>query len=434
MKFRRVLLVIVLSVSLQGFENPAHGDDWVAAETKNWVDCSSGYRSIDCIDSVEFSLPASEKRDPVTGALDYNSVQWVKAKFSKNNNYKYKENYDGLVRSDDPCNSYGNGDYFADGCYTAAGLKSGGGDVLFHMMVYTGRESMKAMQWVDVGENNPAVREDGWKAITVPVGSTWRVTLKSNNLARELGWMQSNIKNPLINISQGTDGISRVAVSGTVYPSFGGCNVTGEKKPATTPDEQWCAKADTYAETMSQGFSIDYMPYKYTTEPMKGSAAGGIIVSTNGQQSELRYDRDQGILWVPTFGPHFEFDKKTINKGWMEASIKGDVVRKAFKLDPATAGNFAKVEIVTQDGVADVATYNLHYDKVIDTLQIRAYNFHYSAPTVKIVLGKPAQTSTASTNPAKTENRNSTITCIKGKTSKKVTGINPKCPAGYKKK
>jgi hypothetical protein len=28
----------------------------------------------------------------------------------------------------------------------------------------------------------------------------------------------------------------------------------------------------------------------------------------------------------------------------------------------------------------------------------------------------------------------STITCIKGKTSKKVTAVKPKCPAGYKKK
>ena len=27
-----------------------------------------------------------------------------------------------------------------------------------------------------------------------------------------------------------------------------------------------------------------------------------------------------------------------------------------------------------------------------------------------------------------------TITCIKGKTSKKVTAAKPKCPAGYKKK
>jgi hypothetical protein len=30
--------------------------------------------------------------------------------------------------------------------------------------------------------------------------------------------------------------------------------------------------------------------------------------------------------------------------------------------------------------------------------------------------------------------RNSTITCIKGKLSKKITAVNPKCPAGYKKK
>jgi hypothetical protein len=27
-----------------------------------------------------------------------------------------------------------------------------------------------------------------------------------------------------------------------------------------------------------------------------------------------------------------------------------------------------------------------------------------------------------------------TITCIKGKTTKKVTAVNPKCPTGYKKK
>ena len=33
------------------------------------------------------------------------------------------------------------------------------------------------------------------------------------------------------------------------------------------------------------------------------------------------------------------------------------------------------------------------------------------------------------TTPKKT-----TITCVKGKTTKKVTGVNPKCPSGYKKK
>ena len=27
-----------------------------------------------------------------------------------------------------------------------------------------------------------------------------------------------------------------------------------------------------------------------------------------------------------------------------------------------------------------------------------------------------------------------TITCVKGKTNKKITAVNPKCPAGFKKK
>ena len=30
--------------------------------------------------------------------------------------------------------------------------------------------------------------------------------------------------------------------------------------------------------------------------------------------------------------------------------------------------------------------------------------------------------------------KKSTITCTKGKTTKKVAGLNPKCPTGYKKK
>ena len=30
--------------------------------------------------------------------------------------------------------------------------------------------------------------------------------------------------------------------------------------------------------------------------------------------------------------------------------------------------------------------------------------------------------------------KKATITCVKGKTTKKVTGVSPKCPSGYKKK
>ena len=37
-------------------------------------------------------------------------------------------------------------------------------------------------------------------------------------------------------------------------------------------------------------------------------------------------------------------------------------------------------------------------------------------------------------NPVETKSKVSTITCIKGKTLKKITAVNPKCPSGYKKK
>jgi hypothetical protein len=33
-----------------------------------------------------------------------------------------------------------------------------------------------------------------------------------------------------------------------------------------------------------------------------------------------------------------------------------------------------------------------------------------------------------------TSPKKSTITCVKGKITKKLTAVNPKCPAGYKKK
>ena len=44
-----------------------------------------------------------------------------------------------------------------------------------------------------------------------------------------------------------------------------------------------------------------------------------------------------------------------------------------------------------------------------------------------------SEVSTTGTAPTTTPKK-TTITCVKGKTTKKVTGVNPKCPSGYKKK
>jgi len=71
-------------------------------------------------------------------------------------------------------------------------------------------------------------------------------------------------------------------------------------------------------------------------------------------------------------------------------------------------------------------------------LRLAAYGFTFSTPTVKIKLSQepevvvtPTPTPTASNKPVV---KKVTITCIKGKTSKKVTAVKPKCPTGFKKK
>ena len=63
-------------------------------------------------------------------------------------------------------------------------------------------------------------------------------------------------------------------------------------------------------------------------------------------------------------------------------------------------------------------------------LYLSAKNFTFSSPTVKVKLsqeGAPVQS--VQTAPKKT-----TITCVKGKTTKKVTAVKPVCPTGFKKK
>jgi hypothetical protein len=75
-------------------------------------------------------------------------------------------------------------------------------------------------------------------------------------------------------------------------------------------------------------------------------------------------------------------------------------------------------------------------------LNLSANGFTYSSPTISakltqkapepvVIAPTPTPTPTATATP-KPQKR--TITCIKGKSVKKVIAISPKCPAGYKKK
>jgi hypothetical protein len=70
---------------------------------------------------------------------------------------------------------------------------------------------------------------------------------------------------------------------------------------------------------------------------------------------------------------------------------------------------------------------------------VNAAGFHFSSPNFRVKLKQEVNTPQAiATTPEPkaqpTANKKTTIRCIKGKETKKVTAFKPKCPAGYKKK
>jgi hypothetical protein len=80
-------------------------------------------------------------------------------------------------------------------------------------------------------------------------------------------------------------------------------------------------------------------------------------------------------------------------------------------------------------------------------LQLSAKNFTFSAPTIRIKLTqdqavKPVENSSSTqskevskvSTPAVSAKKIKVINCVKGKLTRKISGVNPKCPTGFKVK
>jgi hypothetical protein len=104
----------------------------------------------------------------------------------------------------------------------------------------------------------------------------------------------------------------------------------------------------------------------------------------------------------------------------------------------------ASVSIASSEGNQNVATTVVTEKN--GWFRMGAYGFHYSAPTLKVKLTQEVQKVEATPTPSPSATTQAiaeakkeiavkkTITCIKGKTTKKITGVNSKCPKGFKKK
>jgi hypothetical protein len=98
----------------------------------------------------------------------------------------------------------------------------------------------------------------------------------------------------------------------------------------------------------------------------------------------------------------------------------------------------ATVSIAGADGATNIATTVV--SEKDGWLKMKAAGFTFSEKQIQIKItqegsvGKTQPQKVELASPVSTKPKKSTITCVKGKITKKVSAVSPKCPTGFKKK
>ena len=130
----------------------------------------------------------------------------------------------------------------------------------------------------------------------------------------------------------------------------------------------------------------------------------------------------------------------SLNRGFYELNIS-DALAKCFWGINVTTDTKARV-IISYPGSNEEAVVETVFTAFKNgVFQVQATNFTFSSPTIKTkILQQTSSIETTSATadvkpmPVASPLKKTTITCVKGKLTKKVTAVKPKCPAGYKKK
>ena len=161
------------------------------------------------------------------------------------------------------------------------------------------------------------------------------------------------------------------------------------------------------------------------------------IVTTNAltySAGPPSYNKSEGSLDYKVLAPHYT-SKGDLAVGTYDLLLKSEVARCIYGFSKAPISG--SISIVSESGQNNVATTVINEKN--GWLYMSANGFSYSAPTVKIKLSQEAEVIAPTPTPTPSASTKApikavTITCIKGKMTKKVTAAKPKCPTGYKKK
>ena len=157
-------------------------------------------------------------------------------------------------------------------------------------------------------------------------------------------------------------------------------------------------------------------------------ALAGVVTTNSTMYIDGPPTYKDGTLDYKVASTHYEADGTTVFKGTYELIMSSALARCIYKFTSAPIS--ATVSITSENGEANAATTVISEKN--GWLKLGAYGFTFSSPTVRVKLMQEAPVAVVTAKPVAM--KKSSITCVKGKITKKVTAIKPKCPTGYKKK
>lgn len=133
-----------------------------------------------------------------------------------------------------------------------------------------------------------------------------------------------------------------------------------------------------------------------------------------------------GFLKYKVAGLHNNADG-SLFKGTYDLVIRSDFARCLYGFSSAPIS--ATISVIAADGTTqNVATENVNERD--GWISLIARNFTFSSPTMKVQFTQQKAAGTAATQSAA---KKITITCIKGKSIKRVVAVKPVCPTGYRR-
>jgi hypothetical protein len=208
------------------------------------------------------------------------------------------------------------------------------------------------------------------------------------------------------------------------------------------------------------GDKSDYLPTLWTVRSMDaGNNRNNCLSSTSEVLGIVSTNASQYLEGPPTFNsststleykvaaPHLK-PSGEIFLGTYDLQLRSTAARCLYGFTDAPIS--ATVQVISENGEKQVAVTTVNERD--GWLYLSAKGFTFSAPIVNVKLtqekvvvapnptpsASPTPTPTATPTPSAVAKpvaaKTTSINCVKGKTTKKVTAVNPKCPTGYKKK